>query len=941
MGRFAKIISVGFLACLFGTLFNFGQETCPAPPALTPSTGLNIFTDELEMELGTLVAAGIEHDLPLVHGPLNDHLQEIGERLLKQMPPTKMQFHFVLIDASYVNAFALPGGHVYVSRKLVIAANTEDELAGVVSHEIGHIITHQSAIEFSRIFRQLGIDHLNTKQDVISAYNKLLDSKAKLSRSGGGSHEESEHQGVADQIGVYGSMRAGYRAQSYADFWDRVTENHGKTGNWASDFFGATKPESKRLREILRYAASLPGSCLGAPAMAADFAAWKQQVLQNSISARKEVLPGLVSKKVLNPPLRSDVFQLAFSPDGKYVLAQDDANVYIFKRDPFIFIFGFEAKEAYAAHFTPDSKQVLLHSSKLRIERWDLEKRARIKVNEVVRFKGCLQSELSRTGAYLSCYDDENTLTVVDVETGDVIFTQKNFYTPSTLAEVMTLIFAKARLELEESADIHIIEMKFSPDDHYFIASRWQTSVAFDLTTKAKTSLPGSVRYLLGTSFTFMGPDKLAGLGENSGKSKVVRFPSGETISEMTLSRNTLQSAARGNYLLIRPIKDYPVAIFDIAQNKILQANRRSAMDVYDDNFIVETSAGELAIYDMASSQRLAFATLPRSSFGRITAFSTSPDFRYLAISEKNRGALWDLEQNRRVFHIRGFRGAYASSNGTAFLDFPEFEKKKRSIAELDIATGDAKTSRDVEEGKSVSQFGRYITSKKANGRKDNYQDNVSLEVSDVESNKLLWSRVFPKVAPVISVYPDENTMVFAFSLSEKFAQEEAKMEPRLAEQLANMKDSKSSGLLEVVDATTGTPKGKMIVDTGKNSFRVLQVRVAGDWVALSDNHHRVMVYSLSTGELKGRLPGESAVLSLSAGLIAVDTEQGKVVIYDLPGLQKRSEISAPSAFSIAKFSSDGKQMLFITQDQTVYLFDVAKILQSSVAMADAGKTTQ
>jgi WD40 repeat protein len=941
MGRFAKILSMGFLACLLGTPFLFGQTTCPAPPALAATNEVNLFTDELEMELGNLVAVGMEHDLPLVRGRLNDHLQEIGERILKQMPPTKIQFHFVLIDANYVNAFALPGGHIYVSRKLVIAANNEDELAGVLAHEIGHIITHQSAIEMSRVFRQLGINQLNSKQDVINAYNKLLDSQARLSNSGRGSHEESQHEGVADQIGVYGSMRAGYRGQSYPEFWDRIAETHGKTGNWASDFFGATKPESKRLREILRYASSLPSTCLGETAVADDFATWKKEVLQNSNSARKEVLPGLISQKVLNPPLRSDVFQLSFSPDGKYVLAQDDGNVYVFKRDPFIFIFGFEAKEGHAAHFTPDSKQVIFHSSKLRVERWDIEKRARTKVNEIVRFKNCLQSELSSTGAYLGCYDEDGVLTVVNVETGEALYTQKDFYVPSTYGEILNLIILRIMAQAEEASEIRLIVMRFSPDDHYFIASRSHTSVAFDLSSKSKVSLPGAVRDLLGTSFTFMATDKLAGLGPNSGNSRVVRFPGGETLSTMSLSRNALQAATHGNYLLIRPIKDYPVAIYDVAQSKLLQANKRSAMDVYDDNFIVETTAGELAIYDMASSKRVALATLPRSSFGRITAFTTSTDFRYVAVSEKNRGALWDLEQNRRVFHIRGFRGAYASPNGTAFLDFPELDKKKRSIAELDVATGNAKTSRDIEEGKLVTQYGQYVVSKKPNGKKDNYHDNVTLEVNDVESNKLLWSRVFPKVVPGISVYPDAGTMVFGFWLSEKFAQEEAKSEPQLAKQLATMKDFKSNALLEVVDAATGAAKGKVIVDTGKSSFELQHIKAAGDWVAVGDNKHRIMVYSLSTGELKGRLSGESAILSASAGLIGVDTEQGKFVIYDLAGLQKRSEVSAPSAFSIAKFSPDGKRMLFITQDQTVYLLDVPKMLQSSGAVAEAGKTVQ
>ena len=109
--------------------------------------------------------------------------------------------------------------------------------------------------------------------------------------------------------------------KAMANFFDRLTENRGDTGNFFSELFGTTKPEAKRLREMLKGVASLPPSCIDARSATAagDFQKWQSAVTNYTGPGRKESLHAVVKKITLEPPLRSDITHMRFSPDGKFI----------------------------------------------------------------------------------------------------------------------------------------------------------------------------------------------------------------------------------------------------------------------------------------------------------------------------------------------------------------------------------------------------------------------------------------------------------------------------------------------------------------------------------------------------------------------------------------------------------------------------------------------
>lgn len=127
-------------------------------------------TPEQEYYLGRAVAAQILADYaPLANPALNTYLNRIGQTLAmaSDRPETFGGYHFLLLDSDEVNAFAAPGGLILVCRGMVDLCESEDELAAVLAHEIGHVVGKHGlrAIKNSRLTSAFGIIALESARN--------------------------------------------------------------------------------------------------------------------------------------------------------------------------------------------------------------------------------------------------------------------------------------------------------------------------------------------------------------------------------------------------------------------------------------------------------------------------------------------------------------------------------------------------------------------------------------------------------------------------------------------------------------------------------------------------------------------------------------------------------------------------------------------------------
>lgn len=315
------------------------QDPCPIPLARAIGTSPNIFSEEREADLGDVIAEQIEQNFNVIHDEkLAAYLASVGARVAAVLPPTNLQVRFQIADLPEANAYTLPGGRVYVSRKLIAILQSEDELAGVLAHETGHILARHSAIGMSSLLREvLGITQVRDRAAVVDAYNRLVENAARkpdaMSNDRG---HEGDDQEAADLIGLYAMARAGYDVRAYATTFDRVAETRGKTGNFFGNLFGRTKPEQRRLRAMLKAIDELPQGCRGEVRTSSrdEFLTWQSAVVKYTSVVREETIRGLKSRTSLDPGLRPEVLRLRFSPDGRFVLAQDESGIVVLTRDP-------------------------------------------------------------------------------------------------------------------------------------------------------------------------------------------------------------------------------------------------------------------------------------------------------------------------------------------------------------------------------------------------------------------------------------------------------------------------------------------------------------------------------------------------------------------------------------------------------------------------------
>src|SRR5687767_8457621 len=111
------------------------QQPC-APPALkSVSPDVCIFTQRQEVDLGEAIAEHLQRDFRIIEDEeVTAYLRRIGARISKHLPPNELSLRLYLVELPEANAFVLPGGRIYVSRKMVAFAQSEDELAGVLTH---------------------------------------------------------------------------------------------------------------------------------------------------------------------------------------------------------------------------------------------------------------------------------------------------------------------------------------------------------------------------------------------------------------------------------------------------------------------------------------------------------------------------------------------------------------------------------------------------------------------------------------------------------------------------------------------------------------------------------------------------------------------------------------------------------------------------------------
>lgn len=250
------------LACMAGAGGSVSAQTRIKP-------GFNIFSVEQDKEIGRKSAAEAESQLPILNDrSINAFVAALGMRLASVAPGADYPWQFKVVNASDINAFALPGGYLYFNRGLIEAATTEGQLAGVMAHEIAHVALRHGTNQASKAYlSQMGLGVMagltgrnggstGRTLNAVGGFglNALF---LKFSRT-------DEEQ--ADVVGAQIMARAGYNPRDMVDFFEMLRSARSHDPGRVEQFFSshpAPKDRATRIRNEMRALVIKPTRTVG------------------------------------------------------------------------------------------------------------------------------------------------------------------------------------------------------------------------------------------------------------------------------------------------------------------------------------------------------------------------------------------------------------------------------------------------------------------------------------------------------------------------------------------------------------------------------------------------------------------------------------------------------------------------------------------------------
>jgi len=122
--------------------------------ATNPATGkrqISLMSEDKEIQIGRQMDAEVRREMGVYRDDkLQNYVEEIGLKLAHDSPRPNLPWHFTIVDSPAINAFALPGGYIYITRGILPFLDNEAQLAGVLGHEIGHVTARHSAQQYTR-----------------------------------------------------------------------------------------------------------------------------------------------------------------------------------------------------------------------------------------------------------------------------------------------------------------------------------------------------------------------------------------------------------------------------------------------------------------------------------------------------------------------------------------------------------------------------------------------------------------------------------------------------------------------------------------------------------------------------------------------------------------------------------------------------------------------
>lgn len=664
-------------------------------------------------------------------------------------------------------------------------------------------------------------------------------------------------------------------------------------------------------------------------------------------------LHGLLSKVQLSPPLQGRLRAIRYSPDGHYILVQDESAVYVIRRSPTAVLFAFPADLALPVRFTADSSGIVLATRSRRAQKWSVEQGQPSEAKQFGEGEDCYIATLSPHGDLYACLGMQLDVHVFNVESKQEIFASRLGDSPNeNLHAVLPFHVGLARSEpfgyfaggfttvLPLTSTLATSNLQFSPSGRFLVAvDLFRGAFAFDLEQKRKIRLGGSLHHAVEQGgFHFVADDRVAFISpDKAADSGLLSFPSGADLGKLNVA-GAAESTSNPQYLIHVSEDGQTAKLLDLQTKTESFQVSRGGGDVFGEEVASYAADTGLTISKIGADHPEIRGRVPAGPIPTLLTALASPDLQTIVLSVRGQGAAFRMSDGKRIATFPSVRGAWFDGDQQAYLRIPVGQSESTNVETLNTSTGSSQVVWPIEEvplHKQSLVSGPIVLSESIdelylnfNGKRFGYK----LRALDFKTGTTLWthdhgsepSRYNDQDPALTFTNPQGETVVLGWEASLDQAKSVAKHDPVAEQAMKHVKVTDRDTVFEVLDARTGNVLHVAFVPGGSGPQGYTSAFTDGDWLIAVKDEMRITAVSLSKGDERLRVTGRNPAVSGVSDLLATSDESGRLSLYDLRTGSRRDVFQLPAEVAYSRFSADGKRLLALTQEQIVYILDVS-----------------
>ena len=671
-------------------------------------------------------------------------------------------------------------------------------------------------------------------------------------------------------------------------------------------------------------------------------------------------IPGLISKAQLDPPLTARLREMRFSPNGQSLLLQSDSAAYIVGTNPVAMQLNFAASRLLPIRFSADSQELVAVTRNMQVVRFKIHGGGAPEQRTLGNGGECYAASLSNDGEFYACLDQKSELRIFRTRTGEQIFDK-------TIGEAPAMAFplpAPYHLGLARSepfgyfltssympADPEFTApmVNFSADGRYLLARSvffQQPPEMIDLQSRKTVGIPKGLRAAAETgSVTFVAPDRAITTSfTQRNEASVVSLPDGDVTGKLDFA-GIFRATCNPRYAIDVAFDTTGVKLVDLQTDKQVAALSMAGNDVSDKLVASYTEDGLLTLTQIGADQPFVRARMPASPISLLRTASVSPGLQTIVLGIDGSAGAYNAATGKRVVGFPGLGGAWCPDDQTCYLRIPGapgMGPTSSTLESLDSKTGATANVATLQEmnyqNENISSGSVLLAHRvkppvlgampAMGGRSFPYE----IHALDPANGKELWQRSFEidpysqtpsiKSTPVVYTDPQGDRIVLGWGARTPGGKEAADHSATAKNLMKQVKVTDHDSVFEVLDARSGKTVAAAFVQTAGGADTFDSAFSEGDWLVLEKGGQSVSVISLSTGSQVAQDAGNAPAISAEAGLVSFSGDAGHFTIADLKTPGQKREYTFPSRVAYSHFSADGKRLLVMTDDQTVYLLD-------------------